>query len=283
MPDAVTVSATRSLIDRANKDLLVGIQSDALAAQIVQATLDEAPQVDPAPGDNLNFGSARPADELGYKLARVVSVLLGVSAVPGVNRYLASSPQLARMASHTWAGVEGVVILAAVETVIRYGRGIAYQMQGTRSAMIADVTVRGEWQKVLDGTRRDLREESLLPEGYMGTGQTVKNDARRRGVTRKEQDEFTVPKTAQPITFSPRVGFRRRSSKHVELGDHSGSPLRKQGARIATTLFDGLWMDDKQIGLQTMHIGRDQAVAMTTEPVRRGTANEHQEWSYDYW
>ena len=120
MPEAVIVAATRSPIGRAFKGSLKDVRPDDLAATIVQAALDQVPELDPADIDDLMLGCGLPGGEQGFNMGRVVSVLLGLDHLPGttITRYCASSLQTTRMALHAIKAGEGdVFISAGVETV----------------------------------------------------------------------------------------------------------------------------------------------------------------------
>jgi acetyl-CoA C-acetyltransferase len=111
MPEAVVVATARSPIGRANKGSLASLRPDDLAARIVRAALEKAPQLRPEDIDDLIVGCGAPGGEQGYNLGRVVSVLLGLDNVPGttVTRYCASSVQSTRMAFHAIRAGEGDV------------------------------------------------------------------------------------------------------------------------------------------------------------------------------
>src|SRR5450631_1019561 len=126
MPEAVIVAATRSPIGRAFKGALKDTLPDQLAAMMVQAALDQVPELDPTTIDDLLLGCGMPGGEQGWNMARVVAVLLGLDTVPGatITRYCSSSLQTTRMAMHAIRAGEGhVFISAGVECVSRATRG----------------------------------------------------------------------------------------------------------------------------------------------------------------
>src|SRR3954465_11966768 len=128
MPEAVIVSTARSPIGRAMKGSLTQVRPDDLTATIVKAALAKVPELDPNLVEDLILGCGQPAGESGYNIGRVVAVLAGLDDVPGVvvNRYCSSLLQTIRMAAHAIKAGEGDVFIAAgVETVSRYGNGMA--------------------------------------------------------------------------------------------------------------------------------------------------------------
>ena len=128
MAEAVIVAATRSPIGRAAKGSLVDLRGDDMAATIIQAALRQVPELDGNTIDDLILGTAQPAGEQGYNMARVVGLLAGIPNVPGItiNRYCSSSLQTTRMALHAIRSGEGHAFVSmGVETVSRYENGRA--------------------------------------------------------------------------------------------------------------------------------------------------------------
>jgi acetyl-CoA C-acetyltransferase len=182
MADAVVVAAARSPIGRANKGALRDLRADEMATAMIQAALAQVPALDPHEIDEILLGCAQPAGEQGYGLGRVVSVLLGLDDVPGVTvqRFCASSLETTRMALHAIRSGEGSVFVSAgVEAVSRFASGKADGMPGTHNPRFAEARERplvDEWI--------DPRLSGLLPDAYLGMGQTAENVASGYGVTR---------------------------------------------------------------------------------------------------
>ena len=97
--DAVIVATARTPIGRAGKGSLVECRPDDLSATIVNALLAKVPALDPGEVEDVIWGTAQPAGEGGYNMARVVALLAGIDGSPGttVNRYCSSSLQTIRM------------------------------------------------------------------------------------------------------------------------------------------------------------------------------------------
>lgn len=196
MPEAVVVSVARSPIGRAAKGSLRDMRADELTVQMVQAALAKIPELDPATVDDLMLGCGQPAGESGHNLARVVAVMAGLDHLPGVtvNRYCSSSLQTTRMALHAIKAGEGdVFISAGVETVSRFGKGMADGLPGTENPVFDEAVARTAkrsgggappWQ--------DPRVSGLLPDVYLAMGQTAENVAQFLGMSREEQDHFAV-------------------------------------------------------------------------------------------
>ncbi|MBT2275903.1 acetyl-CoA C-acetyltransferase [Rhodococcus qingshengii] len=196
MPEAVIVSTARSPIGRANKGSLKDIRPDDLAAAMVTAALDKIPALDRNTIDDLILGCGQPAGESGYNLARVVSILAGLDAVPGttVNRYCSSSLQTTRMAFHAIKAGEGhAFISAGVETVSRFGKGAADFAPDTTNPLFAESLQRTkERSGEATGPWTDPRDSGSLPDIYLDMGQTAENVAQITGISREEQDRWAV-------------------------------------------------------------------------------------------
>lgn len=196
MTDAVIVAATRSPIGRAHKGSLKEMRADDLAAQMVQAALDQVPGLDPTEIKDLMLGCAQPAGEAGHNLARMVSLRLGLDTVPGttVQRYCSSSLQTTRMAFHAIRAGEGEVFVSAgVEAVSRFPYGKSDGMPDSHNPIYAEAEER-TLKRAADASMRwrDPRKDGLLPDVYIGMGETAENVAERCQVSRADQDAFAV-------------------------------------------------------------------------------------------
>ena len=196
MPEAVIVAAARSPIGRAFKGSLKTVRPDDLAATIVQAALDQVPELDPTDIDDLMLGCGLPGGEQGFNLGRVVSVLLGLDHLPGttITRYCASSLQTTRMALHAIKAGEGdVFISAGVETVSRFVKGSSDAIPDTQNPVFADAKTRVS-AAAENGAASwaDPRDTGELPDVYIDMGHTAENLALIKGVTRAEMDDFAV-------------------------------------------------------------------------------------------
>ena len=123
MPEPVIVATARTPIGRAFKGSLVNERADDMAAFIVDAALNQLPELDRATVDDLMLGCGLPGGEQGFNMGRVVAVLAGMRQVPGctITRYCSSSLQTIRMAAHAIKAGEGDVFIAAgVEAVSRF-------------------------------------------------------------------------------------------------------------------------------------------------------------------
>ncbi|MFT3872672.1 MAG: acetyl-CoA C-acetyltransferase [Nocardioides sp.] len=238
MPEAVIVSAVRSPIGRAVKGSLVDMRPDDLAVEMVLAALRQVPELDPVEVEDLILGCAQPAGEAGYNLARAVAVLAGFDSLPGttVNRYCSSSLQTTRMATHAIRAGEGEVFISAgVETVSRFGSGMADGMPGTANPRVDEAVARSR-VRAGEGAAAwtDPRSVDELPDIYLEMGQTAENVAQLMGITRLEQDEFAV-RSQNLAELSMANGFWAREITPVCTPD--GRTIGSDdGPRVGTTL-----------------------------------------------
>jgi acetyl-CoA C-acetyltransferase len=188
--DAVIVAIARTPIGRARKGSLVDVRGDELARQVIAAVLDRVPDVAVGDIEDLMLGTADPAGEQGFNMARVVATLLGFDQLPGttVNRFCASSIQTMRMAFHA----------------IRAGEGQAYLVAGTESTSRSappssagnsafDAAAKRTEKAMREGGGwKDPRLNAEAPDAYIMMGHTAEYVARETGITRDEQDAFAL-------------------------------------------------------------------------------------------
>jgi len=240
MPEAVIVAAARSPIGRALKGSLVDVRPDDLAAQVVRAALDQVPQLDPAEIEDLHLGCGEPYDEQGANMARRVAVLLGLDGLPGttVNRFCSSSLQTTRMALHAIRAGEGdVFVSAGVECVSRYADPLSGGTVAERflNPRFGDAAERTRQLAEANATWTDPRTEGLLPDMYIGMGQTAENVATLCGISRREQDEFAV-RSQQRAEAAIADGFFAREIVPVTLPD--GSVVDADGSPRPGTTYE---------------------------------------------
>jgi acetyl-CoA C-acetyltransferase len=193
MPEAVIVATARTPIGRAFKGSMIEFRPDDLAAFIVADVLAKVPALSPAEVEDIILGTASPAGEGGFNMARVVALLAGLRHVPGVtvNRYCSSSLQTIRMAAHAIKAGEGDVFVAAgVETVSRFGSGAADGFPEAQNAKFDEAKARTAERSA--GGAGPWTEPEGLPDIYIAMGQTAENVRELCGVSRREMDEFAT-------------------------------------------------------------------------------------------
>ncbi|MDH6437007.1 acetyl-CoA C-acetyltransferase [Streptomyces sp. SAI-144] len=197
MPEAVVVAAARTPIGRAFKGSLKDVRPDDLAVTAVRAALGQLPGLDPTQIDDLHLGCAEPSGEHGANIARRVAVQLGLDEVPGttVNRFCSSSLQTARMAFHAIKAGEGhVFVSAGVECVSRYRHfgPTGADADDVLNPAFGQARDRTAEEARTNGLWTDPRSDGLLPDVYIGMGQTAENVAGLSKISRQEQDHYAL-------------------------------------------------------------------------------------------
>ena len=224
MPEAVIVAAARTPIGRAFKGSMTELRPDDLTATIIQAAMDQVPQLSPQDVVDLHLGCGLPGGEQGFNMARVVTTLLGWE-VPGttVTRYCSSSLQTTRMALHAIRAGEGdVFISAGVEMVSRFVKGNSDSLPDTMNPRFADAQART--QKMGEEGADTWQAPDGLPDIYIPMGQTAENVANLKGVSREEQDDFAY-ESQMRYAKADAEGFWAHEITPIELPD--GSTLDK--------------------------------------------------------
>ncbi len=235
MAEAVIVATARTPIGRAGKGSLTAMRPDDLGALIVGDVLAHVPELDPSQVEDLLVGTAQPAGEGGYNLARVIALLAGLPHVPGatVNRYCSSSLQTIRMAAHAIRAGEGDVFVAAgVETVSRFGSGMSDGLPGTHNPRFHQASERSAARA--EGGQDPWTPSEGLSDIYIAMGQTAENVREHTGVTRTEMDEFAAL-SQQRAVESQGNGFFEREISPVTLPDGTVVSV-DDGPRAGTTV-----------------------------------------------
>ena len=224
MPEAVIVATARSPIGRAFKGSMTGLRPDDLTARIIDAAMEQVPQVDSSMIDDLHLGCGLPGGEQGFNMARVVATLLGWDDVPGttLTRYCSSSLQTTRMAFHAIkAGEADVIVSAGVEMVSRFVKGNSDSLDDTQNPTFDDAQARTK--EMAEGGADEWvnpRELGKLPDIYIPMGQTAENVANLKGISRDEQDDFAY-ESQMRYAKAQAEGFWANEITPVELPDGS--------------------------------------------------------------
>ncbi|GGI09019.1 acetyl-CoA C-acetyltransferase [Egicoccus halophilus] len=216
MPEAVIVAAARTPIGRAFKGSMIELRPDDLTATIIQAAMDQVPQLAPSDVVDVHLGCGLPGGEQGFNMARVVTTLLGWE-VPGttVTRYCSSSLQTTRMAFHAIKAGEGdVFVSAGVELVSRFVKGNSDSLPDTHNPRFADAEARTEQRAQQGATGWEAPEG--LSDIYIPMGQTAENVASIRGISREEQDDFAY-ESQMRYAKADAEGFWEREITPIDL------------------------------------------------------------------
>jgi acetyl-CoA acyltransferase len=167
----VIVDAVRSAVGRATKGTLAQTRPDELAGQVVASLLARVPRIKPGDVEDIVLGCAMPEGEQGLNVARVVGMLGGLpveTSAMTVNRFCSSGLQAIAIGAGAIAtGANDIVIAGGVESMTMV------PMTGNK----------------LSASPEAMRR---CPEVYVPMGITAENVARAFGITRADQDAFSL-------------------------------------------------------------------------------------------
>ena len=171
MAEAVIVSAVRTAVGRSGRGAFATTRPDDLAAFAVRGALDRVPGLDVAEIDDLIVGCAMPEAEQGWNLARNVILRTGLPVQIGgvtVNRLCASGLEaVAQAAYRVQSGQVKVVVAGGAESMSLIPIG------GNKPSP-------NPW----------LAEQ--YPAALLTMGLTAERVARHYGVSREDQDAFSL-------------------------------------------------------------------------------------------
>ena len=168
--DAYIVAGYRTAVGKAKKGGFRFVRPDDLAADVIKHLVKSIPGLEPKMVDDLIVGNAVPEAEQGMQMGRIISLLsLGIDT-PGmiVNRYCGSGVETIAIASQRIQAGQADVIIAG----------------GTESMSLVPVM----------GIKTVLNYEIATknPTYYTSMGLTAEEVSKQYGVSREEQDQFSV-------------------------------------------------------------------------------------------
>src|SRR5215471_12654372 len=171
MNEAVIVSAARTAVGKAPGGTLRGTRPDDLGAIAIGEALRRAPGIDPGEIDDVILGCAMPEAEQGFNVARIASLRAGIpvqaSAVT-VNRFCSSGLQaIAYGAERIMCGFAGTIVAGGTESMSLVPMG-GHKIAPNPTLM------------------------DSYPDVYLSTGLVAENHARESGITREEQDRYSL-------------------------------------------------------------------------------------------
>ncbi|WP_084242513.1 acetyl-CoA C-acetyltransferase [Planomicrobium okeanokoites] len=170
MREAVIVASARTPVGKAKKGSLASVRPDDFGALAVRETLKRAGGYD-GPIDDLIMGCAMPEAEQGMNIARNIGALAGLpDTTPAVtvNRFCSSGLQtIAYAAERIMVGHAEAIIAGGVESM-------------SMVPMMGNVI------------RPNAKLAETAPQYYMSMGHTAEQVATQYGVSREDQDAFSV-------------------------------------------------------------------------------------------
>jgi len=171
MSEAVIVAGVRTPVGKAGKGSFTHVRSDTLAAITVREVLKRAPGIKPEDIEDLILGCAMPEAEQGMNVARMVGLMSGLpdkTAAMTINRYCSSGLQSIALASDR----------------INLGDAEAILAGGLESMSMIPM-----------GGHKIAPNPELVgkrPESYMTMGLTAERVAAKFGISREQQDAFSL-------------------------------------------------------------------------------------------
>jgi acetyl-CoA acyltransferase len=222
--EPVIVAAARTAVGKAKRGSLATVRPDEMAAAVVRDLLRRAPALNPAEVEDVILGCAFPEGEQGMNLARLVALRAGLPesvAAETINRFCSSGLQaIAHAAFAILAGQLQVAIAGGVESMSMV------PMTGFKFS-----------------PSPYLAENA--PQAFTSMGLTAENVALRYGVSREDQDKFSLRSHQRAIQavesgrFDPEIV--PLEVEVVEVGN--GKPRRRtftfsrdEGPRADTSL-----------------------------------------------
>lgn len=169
---AVIVDSVRTGLSKAVRGGFNMTRADEMTAHIIKEMLGRYPQVKPEMVEDVILGCGNPEGPQGHNIARNAALLAGLELSTGgvtVNRYCSSGLQTVAMAAaQIQAGCYDCVVAGGVESIST--------MQGKMNThMYVNDRLSGEY-----------------PGIYHPMGVTAETVAKRYGVTREAQDEYSL-------------------------------------------------------------------------------------------
>src|SRR4051812_20995291 len=171
MADAFIVSAVRTPVGKAPNGALRYTRPDEMGAAVIREALARVNGLDAAEVEDVILGCAMPEAEQGLNVARIASLRAGVpvsaSAVT-VNRFCSSGLQaIAYAAERIMAGAAQVIVAGGTESMSMVPMG------GNKIAPNPALV-------------------DTYPDVYLSTGLVAENHVRDHGISRDEQDAFSL-------------------------------------------------------------------------------------------
>jgi acetyl-CoA acetyltransferase family protein len=182
MREAVVVASSRTPLAKSHRGSFNMTRPDDLAAHCIRHVLGKVPDLDAEEIEEVVLGCGQPHGSAGHNVARVAAIRAGLpvsTAAVTVNRYCNSGLQAIVQAAH-------LVMHEGVDAAIGGGVESITMMERDNSP--------NPWLM------------AKKPELYMAMGETAEVVAKRYGITREAQDEYSLI-SQQRIAKAQHNGF----------------------------------------------------------------------------
>ncbi|MBM3414396.1 MAG: acetyl-CoA C-acyltransferase [Bacteroidetes bacterium] len=186
MQEAYIVAGFRTAVAKAKKGGFRFTRPDDLAIEVIKGLMASIPMLKPAQVDDVIVGNAVPEAEQGLQVGRIIAArALGIE-VPGItiNRYCA-------------AGLESIAMATAK---IRAGLASCIVAGGVESMSMVPAT---GWK-----TAPAYSISSEEPDYYLNMGLTAEAVSKEYGVSREEQDQFSLDSHLKATTAIKQGHFK---------------------------------------------------------------------------
>jgi acetyl-CoA acyltransferase len=225
MKKAYIITGYRTAVGKAGKGGFRFSRPDDLAAEVIKKILETVPNLDPARIDDVIVGNATPEAEQGLNVGRMISLMaLGTDKAPGmtVNRYCAS----------------GLETMAIAKAKIESGLADCIIAGGAESMSIMAM---GGWRIV-----PNPKVGKNNPDWYWGMGLTAEAVAKEFGVSREDQDAFSVKSHEKALAAIAAGRFKEDivpiEVEHIFLDEKEKRQIKKfvvdtdEGPRAGTSM-----------------------------------------------
>lgn len=227
MKEAVIVAGARTPVGRAKKGTLRHTRPDDLGALVVRETVKRAGEYS-GDIDDLIIGCAMPEAEQGLNVARNIGALAGLPHdVPAVtiNRYCSSGLQsIAYAAERIMLGYARTIIAGGVESM-------------SLVPMMGHVA------------RLNVKIAEEMPQYYMSMGHTAEEVAKKYGISRKDQDAFSVESHKKADRAIAEGKFNDEIVPVDVTFRHIGEGLRVQEEQVTFSMDEGVRRETSMEGL----------------------------------
>jgi len=179
MREVVIVSAVRTPVGKAYKGTLRATRPDDMAAFAIKGALERVPALDPKEIEDVILGCAMPEAEQGMNVARIASLRAGLpieASAMTINRFCSSGLQaIAQAAERIMVGGAEVAVAGGTESM-------------TMIPMGGNKVSANPWLV------------ANYPDAYLSMGLTAERLAARYGITREQQDQFSVDSHKKAFT-----------------------------------------------------------------------------------
>jgi acetyl-CoA acyltransferase len=225
MKKAYIVTGYRSAVGKAGRGGFRFSRPDDIAAAVIKKILETVPNLDPARVDDVIVGNATPEAEQGLNVGRMISLMaLGTDKAPGmtVNRYCASGLETIALAkAKIEAGLADCIIAGGAESM--------------------SIMAMGGWRIV---PNPKVGKEN--PDWYWGMGLTAEAVAQEYGVSREDQDAFSVASHDKALAAIAAGRFKEDivpiEVEHIFLDENEKRQVKKfvvdtdEGPRAGTSI-----------------------------------------------